>query len=156
MKKLVFVTILFCCVSFIAFGCSNDNNKNAVMDNNLNVENNSEQFEQLMDDVFNGLQPGTAGSSLKAVNAVVKLLDYSFDHKIDDNSIKAWIIKIDISDPMNQEKIESLLSVMSSVGEDNFSELMSEAGANSSKYPWDSETIENVNNALNIINENLK
>ena len=154
MKKLVFITILFCCVTFIFFGCNN--NTNIATSNKSNTVDNSGQFEIIMDDVFNELQPGTAGSSLKAVRALVKLLDYSFENKIEDNSVNSWIAKIDTSDPMNQEKIESLMSAMSSVNETNFSDLMSEAGVNSSKYPWDKKTIDNVDNVLNIIKQNIK
>lgn len=154
MKKLVFVTILFCYVTFILFGCNN--NTNIATSNKSNTVDNNGQFEIIMDDVFNELQPGTAGSSLKAVRALVKLLDYSFDNKIADNSVNSWIAKIDTSDPMNQEKIESLMSAMSSVDETNFSDLMSEAGVNLSKYPWDKKTIDNVDNVLNIIKQNIK
>lgn len=147
MKKLVFATILFCCVCFIGFGCRN---------NSSDIEYSGAKFKNFMDGVFNDLQPGTAGSSLKAVNSLVKLLDYSFDNKIDDKAINTWIAKIDITDPMNSEKIDSLLSAMSSVSENNFSDLMSEAGVRSSKYPWDKETIDNVNHVLNIIKESIK
>lgn len=154
MKKLVFVTILFCCMSFIFFGCHN--NTNIATSNKSNTVDNSGQFEIIMDDVFNELQPGTAGGSLKAVRALVKLLDYSFDNKIEDNSVNSWIAKIDNSDSMNQEKIESLLSAMNSIDETNFSDLMSEAGVTSSKYPWDKETIDNVYKVLNTIKANIK
>lgn len=101
MKKLVFVTILFCCVSFMFFGC---NNTNIATSNKSNTVDNSGQFEIIMDDVFNELQPGTAGSSLKAVKALVKLLDYCFENKIEDNSVNSWIAKIDISDPIKSRK----------------------------------------------------
>lgn len=48
------------------------------------------------------------------------------------------------------------MSAMSSVNDNNFSDLMSEAGVNSSKYPWDKKTIDNVDNVLNIIKQNIK
>lgn len=147
MKKLVFATILFCCVCFIGFGCRN---------NSSDIEYSGAKFKNFMDGVFNDLQPGTAGSSLKAVNGLVKLLDYSYSNKISGSDINYWVTKADISDPMNSEKIDSLLSAMSSVSDNNFSDLMSEAGVRSSKYPWDKETIDNVNYVLNIIKENIK
>ena len=102
---------------------------------------NDESLNAILDSITTDVQPGTAGSSLKAANCAAKLLDWGTATSLNDDEIYSavgcWL------DEQSDERLlmffESFYSVYTAsydLRSDNGESLMRDAGISSAAYPW--------------------
>lgn len=102
---------------------------------------NDESLNAILDSITTDVQPGTAGSSLKAANCAAKLLDWGAATSLNDDEIYSavgcWL------DEQSDERLlmffESFYSVYTAsydLRSDNGESLMRDAGISSAAYPW--------------------
>ena len=103
---------------------------------------NDESLNAILDSITTDVQPGTAGSSLKAANCAAKLLDWGTATSLNDDEIYSavgcWL------DEQSDERLlmffESFYSVYTAsydLRSDNGESLIRDAGISSAAYPWD-------------------
>lgn len=103
---------------------------------------NDESLNAILDSITTDVQPGTAGSSLKAAGCAAKLLDWGAATSLNDDEIYSavgcWL------DEQSDERLlmffESFYSVYTAsydLRSDNGESLMRDAGISSAAYPWD-------------------
>ena len=102
---------------------------------------NDESLNSILDSITTDVQPGTAGSSLKAACCAAKLLDWGAATSLNDDEIYSavgcWL------DEQSDERLlmffESFYSVYTqsyNLRAENAEALMSDAGISSANYPW--------------------
>ena len=102
---------------------------------------NDEALNAILDSITSDVQPGTAGSSLKAANCAAKLLDWGAATSLNDDEIYSavgcWL------DEQSDERLlmffESFYSVYTAsydLRAENGENLMRDAGISSAAYPW--------------------
>ena len=103
-----------------------------------------EALNEILDSITADVQPGSAGSSLKAANCASKLLDWGTATNLTDDEIYSavgcWL------DEQSDERLlmffESFYSVYTqsyNLRSDNAEALMLDAGISSANYPWGDE-----------------
>jgi len=111
-----------------------------------------EVHDKALEEIFEGVlnvQPGTAGSSLRAARCAAWLLDWGSETKLSDDEIYSavgsWM------DGQSSERLkiflESILSVYDRCYDlkgENAQEIMSDAGIESSLYPWNERAFRTV------------
>ena len=102
---------------------------------------NDEALNAILDSITSDVQPGTAGSSLKAANCAAKLLDWGAATSLNDDEIYSavgcWL------DEQSDERLlmffESFYSVYTAsydLRAENGENLMRDAGISSASFPW--------------------
>ena len=103
---------------------------------------NDERLNAILDDMVARVQPGSAGTSLRAAQSAAALLDWGADTALSDDEIYSavgcWLDKQD--DETLLIFFESFYSVYTqsyNLRGENAESLMSDAGISSAGYPWD-------------------
>ena len=103
----------------------------------------------ILDEIMPLLQPGTAGSSLKAVQAAAKLLDWGTNTGLDPEEIRAaaekWLAAQD--EDTRAESLEKLALADEYYGqllEDGAEALLEDAGCADMGYPWSNGPVESI------------
>lgn len=96
----------------------------------------------ILDSITTDVQPGSAGSSLKAANCAAKLLDWGAETELTDDEIYSavgcWLDEQD--DERLLQFFDSFYSVYTqsyNLRSENAEDLMRDAGISSAHYPWD-------------------
>lgn len=103
----------------------------------------------ILDEIMPLLQPGTAGSSLKAVQAAAQLLDWGTNTGLDPEEIRAaaekWLAAQD--EDTRAESLEKLALADEYYGqllEDGAEDLLEDAECADMGYPWSSGPVESI------------
>ena len=103
----------------------------------------------ILDEINKNIMVGTAGSSLKAVSVVVKLLDWGTTTGLDPQEIKKATVEW-LSNKGNDEqvefaeKMELVDSVYKELLGDGAKDLLSSAGCEDAGYPWSDTLVESI------------
>lgn len=106
----------------------------------------SEYLEMLMGEFAENLQPGTAGSSLKAVKEAVRLMDWGMESELTFDEISDTVEKYfkTMDAPATDKYIEQLAQLDETYQlllTDGQEELLESAGCTDTAYPWGGEFI---------------
>ena len=110
----------------------------------------------VLDRINNNMEPGTAGSSLKAAKLAAALLDWGETTKLSADQIKAetvaWLTpKGNDEQSSFAEKYTAVKSAVDAVAGDNGKELLDEAGVTDSHYPWNDAAFAAVKNVTEAV-----
>ena len=148
MKKFISV-LLFCITVFsLCVGCTNSfAEKSEIVSTPLKDE--SKRLLMLMEGFSENLQPGTAGSSLKAVKEAVRLMDWGMETKMTEEEISK-AIETYFSEKDTEfveeytaklEQLDETYQLLLTEGQEG---LLDSAGCTDTAYPWGGEPMEAV------------
>ena len=107
------------------------------------------QLDNMLNEINTDVQPGTAGSSLKAVKVAANLLDWGTETCLSQEEIKSETVRW-LSDKGNDEQVEfsqKMADVYDAYQEllgENAEELLLSAGYTGKGYPWGSSKVEAI------------
>ena len=110
----------------------------------------------VLDDINAHMEPGTAGSGLKAAKLAAELLDWAQTSSLSTDEIKAQTVAW-LSPKGNDEQVAfagKLGAVNNAVGQvtgDSGKELLQEAGVTDSLYPWSDEAAAAVKTVVDTV-----
>lgn len=110
----------------------------------------------VLDDINAHMEPGTAGSGLKAAKLAAELLDWAQTSSLSTDEIKAQTVAW-LSPKGNDEQVAfagKLGAVNNAVGQvtgDGGKELLQEAGVTDSLYPWSDEAVAAVKTVVDTV-----
>jgi len=107
------------------------------------------EFNAVFNEVIDTVNPGTAGSSLKAAKAAAMFLDYCEGKENLLSEVDPYIKGL--SDKKKEDLVEKLIdlsSTMELAKKDDFKELLSDAGVTDSKHPWSDKAFETATTTI--------
>ena len=152
MKKIFYV-VLALILCFSASACSKKEPE-PVKENTITESGTDLMLLEKMNDWLNTTQPGTAGTSLKAVNAFKDMLEWVKDNTPDEETIAKTVQEFFETSEMKEEAkqaFDSMKSVFDSLKDGTAKDLIESAGALIEDFEIDSsvsQTIENIFSAV--------
>ena len=119
----------------------------------IETENESKEAENLtlpiLDEINENTTVGTAGSSLRAVQSAVKLLDWGTNTDLDPQEIWeatiAWLSNKGNDEQVEfAEKMEAVDDAYQKLLKEGAEELLSAAGCEDTAYPWSDTPVESI------------
>ena len=151
MKK----TIIFLAVFIVCFSAAQARKEPEPVKENTITESGTDLILlEKMNDWLNTAQPGTAGTSLKAVNAFKDMLEWVKDNTPDEETIAKTVQEFFETSEMKEEAkqaFDSMKSVFDSLKDGTAKDLIESAGALIEDFEIDSsvsQTIENIFSAV--------
>ena len=163
MKKLaVFAAVIVFCLSVIACSQENEEKNSGLSDGSPAVTAGSENIDyellEILENRVNTTQPGTAGTTLKAVYAAKDILDWLKENKPQRNTVKETVCFFIENCEYREEAMQafdSITHIFNMLNEGKVQDLLDNAGVDAADFKVSPQIKQQIDSLTNAISEYL-